>query len=288
MNSSIISSKELNFNINDLTISAQRFGKKSKNKFLCLHGWLDNSSSFELLSSHLKNAEIIAIDLAGHGKSSHRCAHGSYNIWDDLIDLISIIKLLQWKDINLIGHSRGGIVSILLSIVNPELISKLILLDSILTVNKSNKDSPDTLKKFLLDQYNLFNKKKKIYSDKDKMIEKRLSKMSLKKEEISSMMDRSINSIGENKFIWNHDPRILGSSAFKLNDIHVSEFLNKFVTPTLLIKAKNGILKKTDLPSFEMKKNVRSINHNGSHHMHMEFDNVESISKLIYEFTNDL
>ena len=279
--------EELSFNVNDLTISAQKFGQTSSNKYICLHGWLDNSASFSLLSSHLKDAEIISLDLAGHGRSSHRSAHGTYNIWDDIIDILSIIDLLNWKNINLIGHSRGGIVAILLTIAVPELFNKLILLDSIMAINNKNKDAPDTLRDFLLDHKKLNKRKKKIYSNKNTMIEKRMSNMFLSKEEIRAMMDRAIDKHGDNAFSWVHDPRLLGSSALKLNKIHINEFLNKFNIQTLLIKAENGILKNTDLTDFEARPNVRSVTNKGSHHMHLELDKIKKISKLISDFISE-
>ena len=43
-----------------------------KDRILLLHGWLDNAASFDLLAPKLNcvlNAEIVALDLPGHGFS---------------------------------------------------------------------------------------------------------------------------------------------------------------------------------------------------------------------------
>ena len=62
--------EELSFNVNDLTISAQNSARPHQtNTFACMDG-LIISAKFSLLSSHLKDAEIISLDLAGHGRSS--------------------------------------------------------------------------------------------------------------------------------------------------------------------------------------------------------------------------
>ena len=53
-----------------------------------LHGYLDNAASMQALAPHLTSYRYIAIDLAGHGHSSHRPIGAYYNQTDYLQDHI--------------------------------------------------------------------------------------------------------------------------------------------------------------------------------------------------------
>ena len=56
-------------------------------KVMCLHGWLDNAASFVPLAPYLKDFDLLAIDLAGHGLSSHRPENSRYYFTDYVFDL---------------------------------------------------------------------------------------------------------------------------------------------------------------------------------------------------------
>ena len=55
-----------------MTFSALEWGNADDKPVLALHGWLDNAASFTPLAPRLKNVRLIAVDLAGHGRSQHR------------------------------------------------------------------------------------------------------------------------------------------------------------------------------------------------------------------------
>ena len=52
------------------------FSSRPKHKVLGLHGWMDNCGTWDLIAPMLPLSEIdfLAIDLPGHGLSSHRGA----------------------------------------------------------------------------------------------------------------------------------------------------------------------------------------------------------------------
>src|SRR5690606_29062519 len=68
----------------------------------------------------LKGADVVALDLAGHGHSYHRTLQAAYNIWEDLPDILRAADQLGWQKFNLLGHSRGAIISALLIATLPE------------------------------------------------------------------------------------------------------------------------------------------------------------------------
>lgn len=97
---------------------AQKFTSQSNVTILLLHGMLSSSYTMNKMAGLLReasNAEVIAIDLRGHGQSAGRPGDVEYidQFADDLSDIINILKKEKPKSkIILAGHSMGGGIAI--------------------------------------------------------------------------------------------------------------------------------------------------------------------------------
>ncbi|KAJ6656383.1 hypothetical protein lerEdw1_003886 [Lerista edwardsae] len=112
-------------------IAAKAWGAPQGRPVLCLHGWLDNANTFSRLIPLLpKDCYYMALDFAGHGLSSHRPAGFPYHFFDYVTDVHRIVAELKWNRFSLMGHSLGGTVAGMFSCVFPELVDKLILVES--------------------------------------------------------------------------------------------------------------------------------------------------------------
>ncbi|VEU39271.1 unnamed protein product [Pseudo-nitzschia multistriata] len=123
-------------------------------RILALHGWLDNCRSFYCLAPRLveklgTRAELVAIDLPGHGRSSHRPIDGPTAVLSEGAYYIAeILDALEWgQDANanssskcngakedqtkvtLLGHSMGGGMAVTYAGVFPEQIGNIVSLD---------------------------------------------------------------------------------------------------------------------------------------------------------------
>ncbi|XP_053213227.1 probable serine hydrolase [Panonychus citri] len=97
---------------------------------VALHGWMDNASTFDPLIESLEgNYYIIAVDLPGHGLSSHYPAGVPYRNISWLIDLRRIVNYFNLDRITFLGHSMGGNVALMYSCVYPEKVDRLIACD---------------------------------------------------------------------------------------------------------------------------------------------------------------
>ena len=96
---------------------------------LILHGWGGNIQTvmpiFNLLKPYFR---VTAVDLPGFGDSSIPLE--PYNSYDYAEIMKQFIDSLDLKEIVLFGHSHGGRISIILASQYPNLIEKLILIDS--------------------------------------------------------------------------------------------------------------------------------------------------------------
>ena len=280
--------------VNGLSYAAQRWvnvpeeqGKnefthsKSVRKVLCLHGWLDNSESFARLAPLLKGCDVVAIDMAGHGKTSHRAAHASYDIYDDLEDIGDIADALDWDQFTLLGHSRGAGVAFLYASVMPERVKSVVLLDGIVPPPWLNKNVVEQLRAYLLDRQRLRAKTSRPYATLDKAIERRLLSTKLTVDEGRAMIERDLINT-DNGFVWSHDNRLHGNSAVRFSAAELDVFLSSLKSPTLLLAALDGHLKEYGLPK-DLTKNACIELHwlPGKHHFHMEGAQVSGVAHKI-------
>ena len=62
----------LTLSIPGFSIACKIWGNPDKPTILALHGWLDNANSFAPLATYLESDfQVVAVDLPGHGHSSH-------------------------------------------------------------------------------------------------------------------------------------------------------------------------------------------------------------------------
>lgn len=83
-------------------ISGKWWGPRDQQPIVAIHGWQDNSGSFDNLAQLLpSNIAMLSIDLPGHGFSSH-LPYGQfyYVFWDGVIALRRIIKYYKWNKAN--------------------------------------------------------------------------------------------------------------------------------------------------------------------------------------------
>jgi pimeloyl-ACP methyl ester carboxylesterase len=140
--------------------------RRPKQVILALHGWLDNCRSFYYLAPHLVDrlqgtAEVVALDLPGHGWSSHKSPDGPPMVLSEALYYVKeAIDKLGWNKsissdasaaaiatgdvdtdrgdahadedetkLTLLGHSMGGGISMAYAGVFPDQVDKLIMLD---------------------------------------------------------------------------------------------------------------------------------------------------------------
>jgi len=111
----------------------------SERTILCVHGWLDNAASFNLLAPALleKGAakQVIALDFPGHGMSDHKSndahpqllAEYAYYVAEATKQIIPNTN----EKFTLIGHSMGAGVATIFAAAWPDKIDRLILLDGL-------------------------------------------------------------------------------------------------------------------------------------------------------------
>lgn len=105
----------------------QEFGKSSSRATLLLHGWGRSSQDFENFASAFPNRYFVALDFPPFGKSQ---TPEDWSIFTYVQMVISLCEHLKITEVDLVGHSFGGRVAILLCAVNRSYVHSCILVGS--------------------------------------------------------------------------------------------------------------------------------------------------------------
>ena len=106
------------------------FIQSNQNKILfifhCLYGRARNWQSMAKKITSDGLVIVINVDLRNHGENAFKEDH-SYSLM--LEDVIQLFNFLNIKKTNVLGHSMGGKLAMLLSLTYPEFVNKLIVAD---------------------------------------------------------------------------------------------------------------------------------------------------------------
>ena len=97
---------------------------------LCLHGLMRNSRDFEELAPHLAaRCRVSAPDVRGRGFSARDPDVNNYQIPVYLTDTMALLAALGAARVRIIGTSMGGLMGMLLAVMQPGLVERLVLND---------------------------------------------------------------------------------------------------------------------------------------------------------------
>jgi pimeloyl-ACP methyl ester carboxylesterase len=279
--------RERRFDLPGLTLAAEIWGATGERPIIASHGWLDNAGSFDLLAPLLPGNEIVALDLAGHGRSGSRSADSAYNLWQDVGDLLDVADAMGWKRVTLLGHSRGAGISMLFAGTFPERVDKLVLLEGGLPLTAEPSEAPEGLAQALLESRSLRDKGGRVFTDRKTAIAERaggFSKVTTAAAEI--LARRSLREV-PGGYQWHADQRLKAQSELRLTPEHARAFARRITAPVLLLFAEKSPFADRPLyrefPSWFANVEVERIP--GAHHFHLEGSEApiaERISRFLH------
>jgi pimeloyl-ACP methyl ester carboxylesterase len=279
--------KDLHWNVHGLELAGLSWGGPPGVPVLCLHGWLDNAASFAVLGPLLEGCHVVAPDLTGHGKSQRRSLDATYQIWDDLPEVLGIVEALGWTRFNLIGHSRGAIIASLLAASFPERVVSLVMLDAVGPEPVPASRFPEQMRQFLEDKGRLVARDRRVFQSVEAAAATRVQR-GLSAESAKLLTERNLTPC-EDGYAWTPDPRLRGASAVKLGADQVAAVLGALSMPTLLLLARDGLggrhaeleaVARRSIPGLE----IDYVD--GGHHFHMERV-VKSLVNRLMEFIGE-
>ena len=265
-------------------LAGLKWGDSNQKLILALHGWLDNAASFSLLAPLLENAQVVAIDLPGHGHSEHYKFSDHYQFIDYIPTVLQSIKFLGWKSCILLGHSLGGAIATFAAVADPSIVTHLILLDGLGPRAEVASKAAIQLKKAIRrSQTPHTNVSRKVHANVEAMIDARLQVNRISREGARIIVERNAME-WNNGFRWRTDPRLLWSSPQYMIEEQVLTICRANKVPTLLAMAKDGYLQSRPETGHRIKafSDIRVVEFQGNHHFHL--DNPAPIAEEINLF----
>lgn len=276
--------KNFNLTIPGFSIAGKAWGNPSATPILALHGWLDNANSFDLIAPYLsQDFYLIAIDLPGHGYSSHLPQGSYYHLIDGIYTIIQVMDALDYERIHLLGHSLGGCLASLVAGVAPNRVVSAAFIDALGPLTCPEELCQQQLADYLQHGIPMSNKPSKPYSSLKLGAKARAQRGYLSIEHAEILCERGMYE--ENgAFYWRHDKRLLAPSPLRLTEAQVLSCLAAISAKSLLCCAEQGFaFNEKDLETRIEAVHDLTIKHlPGGHHIHME--QAEMVGEILMEF----
>lgn len=276
-------------------IRGKVWGPDDGRPVLCVHGWADNCGTFNTLIPLLpKECKYVAVDLAGHGFSSHRPRGVFYQFPSYLMDVLRVVDALQWSKFSIIGHSMGGNVAGLFSALYPEMIDTVVLLDSTGFLPTEEKEIPRVMRQGF-DELLVFEKKpeekKRIYNYEKAVERLRAANPSLSEQSAHILLERGLVQVkGGVEFV--RDFRINLNSISRITLEQSLEMQSRIKASVLVVLAEDGFEKifrepfqkqfvKAHIQAY-VDRNHLVVTVPGNHHVHL--NNPEVVAPVVSDF----
>lgn len=262
------------------TLAAKTHGQPEQPAMLALHGWLDNANSFEWLAEQLPDYYFIALDLPGHGQSSHLPAGCHYHFSDGIFTILNAIKSLGLSKLHLLGHSMGACLASLLAGVQPDLFLSLTLIEGLGPFSSPAETACQQLRDYWNHQNPMGANPIKGYQSLAQAAKARAKRGHVSYELAFKLCERGVKAV-DGHYYWQHDRRLLIPSPLRMTEAQVLSCLQDIKAPSQLIWAKQGF----NFDSEEIETRMQAVPDlqvdwiEGGHHVHME--NAKAIASLI-------
>ncbi len=273
----------LEFSLPALSLAGWQQGPASSSVTLCLHGWLDNADSFLPLSAYLTDLNLVAIDLPGHGQSQHRSPDAHYHFLDWIYDVATLIKISGWQQVDIIGHSMGGMIGSVLAAAMPQMVRKLVLIDSMGLVTGEASKMTEQLRTAINHRWQSPEKQKPVYSDLHRAALARQSQSDFDLASALILAKRGTKPcVGG--LTWSADMRLRESSAYRLLPSQALQLLKDIRCPVLAVLASDGLemMQQARQQYQDYYQQLELFELKGGHHCHMT--QPELTANAIHQF----
>lgn len=239
------------------------------------------------------DVSLLAVDLPGHGLSSHIPAGNYYHALDFVLTIQRIVEHFGWTRVSLMGHSFGSVIAFLYSALYPEYVEHYIALDAIKPINNDParrlSRQGEHLDKFLhLESLDPNSTPTYTYEEAVQHLHSSINKWATK-EGCEILTRRGTIRKPDGRYYFSRDVRLKVNFDLAYSREYINQFASNVRCKILYIKANPGLSlhKPDELNDFldVVKKSAVSYEYHtveGKHHVHLDFP--ERVAPLISNF----
>jgi len=246
-------------------------------RVLALHGWLDNAASFLPMAPHLRELDLVAIDLPGHGRSAHLQPGAEYSFSVAIATVLDVADALGWDSFRLLGHSMGAGISSLIAAACPERIERLAVIEMLGALADAPEHTAARMREAVAAQRLVADKRLRVFPDIDTAVRARLHAgrvpgSGLNEALVRLLVERGVRAV-DGGWCWSSDPRLTLPSLTRLTEAQIDDLLAGIACPTLAVFADPA---QPYLPDAQRRRRVALLPQGqllampGGHHLHMQ------------------
>ncbi|AMG04967.1 alpha/beta hydrolase [Vibrio mimicus] len=261
--------------------------KMAEVSVIFIHGWLDNAASFFSLMQALHHLcpdlHLCAIDLPGHGLSSHRA--GYYPFHDYIDDIDQLLLNLSPNKRLLVGHSLGALIASCYSAAFPEQVNGLVQIEGFGPLSEPATHNVTRLRQGVRSRHALRNTKPRGYSSVEHALRHRALANQLPGKLLRPLVERG-TQMRDGQCFWRHDPKLKADSLYRMSPEQAAQIREQVCCPQQVILGTQGF---ASLQQRVQEENLAAIpidTVTGSHHCHLE--QPQSVAELIFGLVNKI
>lgn len=256
-------------------------------------------------------SEVVAIDLPGHGLSTHKSLDGPPCMLSEYVFYVSeAIEQLKWNnkndkeqsaattsssDVVLIGHSLGASISCVYAAAFPEMVERLVLLDGLGPMARSGDEVSKHVRKHIQRRQKGLVHPMNVYQNIDEAIKARVhtpttwpGKQWISQEAAEELVTRATKkaNMNDDGVVFLHDQRLYWPSLQYFTTEQTEGIYKDIQCPTALIGAESGYPRDSDKfqKAIELMQPRVMKDLPGSHHFHADLDSAVAVSQEVINF----
>lgn len=249
-----------------------------------MHGWLDNAASFVPLMPYLREFDVVALDLPGHGASAHRAPGYDYAFVDWIHDALDALDALGWQRARLLGHSMGAAIATLVAAAAPDRVHKMALIEALGPIAGAATTAGQRLREAVTARRTAAQRPRRVIAKLESAVKARLAVGDMSDAAARLIVTRNLEEV-EGGWRWRSDARLVLPSHLRITEEAAQSIVRAVETPTLLIAADPAPAYFTPgMRDARMAclRDGRLLVIPGGHHLHME--QPETIASHLLEF----
>lgn len=220
---------------------------------LLVHGGRDHCRSWDLIARALQpHFHVIAPDLRGHGDSDW-ARGGSYALPEYVYDLSRLVRSAGADKVTIVGHSMGGMVSLIYGGTFPEQLSSLVVLDGVVVL-PSEKVAPthERVAKWVGQLDKLEDREPRRYRTIDEAAaQMRVHNTRLPDDLARHLATHGVKRNADGTYSWKFDQYQRARGPHRLAPGEYVSLWSRIACPTLLLNAEESFLESSKTAGLE-------------------------------------
>ncbi|USD64522.1 alpha/beta hydrolase [Vibrio sp. SCSIO 43136] len=273
----------------DLILATSELGnpKTAAKTVVFIHGWLDNGASFyrNMYQLHQRHPDwhLVALDLPGHGASSHKSADNYYPFHDYLSDLYWFLTVLSPNKLCLVGHSLGALIASCYSAAFPEQVSALIQIEGAGPLAETASNATGRLRQGILSRARIAKKPPRSLTTFDKALALRSASCGVDSSLIAPIVGRDCYFDSKlQAWRWRHDSKLKCDSLYRMTLEQANQLVSDIQCPNWVVLGSDGYAQLAQRSQVFSERKVVA----GGHHCHLE--SSSEIVSLIGDVVNKI